>query len=78
VNLRYLTTEQTLADIARFLESFGTSMNVVVGGSYPGALAAWFKTSYPHLAVAAWASSAVVRTQAELPQLDEHVYEVTL
>lgn len=33
---------------------------ITVGGSYPGALSAWFKTLYPNHAVGAWSSSAVI------------------
>lgn len=51
-NLRYLTADQALADLAGFIDFQNANMNkqypgttrkwVVVGGSYPGALAAWF------------------------------------
>ena len=51
---------------------------IVVGGSYPGALAAWFKTKYPHLAVAAWAASAVVQPITDYWEDDEQVYLSTL
>lgn len=34
---------------------------VVVGGGYAGTLAAWFKAKYPDMAVAAWASSAILK-----------------
>jgi len=63
-NLKYLSSEQALADLAYFIEAqnkqFGLSGNkwIVFGGSYPGSLAAWFRLKYPHLAFGAVASSA--------------------
>jgi len=63
-NLKYLSSEQALADLAYFIESkkeeFKLTNNkwIVFGGSYPGALAAWFRLKYPHLAYGAVASSA--------------------
>lgn len=33
---------------------------ITVGGSYPGALSAWFRSKFPHLTVGAIASSGVV------------------
>jgi len=33
---------------------------VVIGGSYPGALSAWFKSKYPKAARASWSSSGVI------------------
>ena len=48
-NLKYLTSQQALADIASFIDAQNDSFNrkadwIVIGGSYPGALAAWFKS----------------------------------
>ena len=48
-NLKYLTSQQALADIASFIDALNDSLNrkadwIVIGGSYPGALAAWFKS----------------------------------
>lgn len=63
-NLRFLSIDQNLADIAHFittikdLPKFRNSKVVLVGGSYAGTMATWFRQKYPHLAVGAWASSA--------------------
>ena len=69
-NLKYLSSAQALADLANFIESmikeYGlTSSNkwIVFGGSYSGALAAWFRLKYPHLVYGAVASSGPVLAQ---------------
>lgn len=56
-SLKYLSSEQALADLATFHEAMIplfslTSSNrwIMFGGSYPGALSAWFRYKYPHLA----------------------------
>jgi hypothetical protein len=33
---------------------------ITIGGSYPGALSAWFRYKYSHLTIGAIASSAVI------------------
>ena len=52
-NLKFLSSEQALADLAYFIdemnEGFLTTIGhkpdwITVGGSYPGALSAWFKS----------------------------------
>ena len=66
-NLRYLTSEQALQDVAHFIEyltsklSLKNSKWVVFGASYSGSLAVWFRAKYPHLVVGAIASSATVQ-----------------
>jgi len=54
--LKYLSSEQALADLATFREAmvkqFALSDRnkwISFGGSYPGALSAWFRYKYPHL-----------------------------
>ena len=51
---------------------------IVIGGSYPGALSAWFRQRYPHLAVASWSSSGVVYPIADFWQFDNQIYTSTL
>lgn len=66
-NLQYLTADQALADLARFIDFFSANYTgaskskwLTFGGSYPGALSAWFHLKYPSHAVGAIASSAPV------------------
>mmetsp|Transcript_12866 Transcript_12866/g.21764 ORF Transcript_12866/g.21764 Transcript_12866/m.21764 type:complete len:108 (-) Transcript_12866:840-1163(-) len=74
-NLRLLTTEQALSDIANFLRTINQfnpdRQVIVIGGSYPGALSAWFRERYPHMAVASWSSSGVVYPEADFWKFDE-------
>jgi pimeloyl-ACP methyl ester carboxylesterase len=68
-HLRYLSSEQALADAARLISYLKdtlparSSKVVTVGGSYPGNLAAWFRLKYPHITVGSIASSAPVLAQ---------------
>ncbi|KAK3781561.1 hypothetical protein RRG08_054900 [Elysia crispata] len=68
-NMRYLSSEQALADLATFISAkkkeFGASKVIVFGGSYSGALSAWFRLKYPYLADAAVATSAPVLAQVD-------------
>lgn len=70
-NLRFLTVEQALADLANFITQmklqirYANSKVFLVGGSYSATMAAWFRQLYPHLTVGAWASSAPVHAQAD-------------
>ena len=63
-SLRYLSSEQALADLAYFLGEMNlddpSRQTLVIGGSYPGALSAWFRARYPTIAFASWSSSGVV------------------
>lgn len=58
-NLRFLTTEQALADVSHFVTHIKSnsvtpgardSPVVVIGAHYSGSLAVWFRQKYPHLA----------------------------
>lgn len=81
-NMKLLTSEQALSDIAYFIKQmntnkmYGISQNpwVTVGGSYPGALSAWFRYKYPHLTIGSIASSAVVQVIENYQNFDYQMY----
>ena len=80
-NLKYLSAEQALADLAYFITKLNADKPdrevVVIGGSYPGALSAWFREKYPHVAVASWSSSGVVYPIEDFWQFDQQIYDST-
>jgi hypothetical protein len=58
-NLRYLTTDQTLADLAHFVEFVRSDIDtkvIVAGLGYGGNLAALFRQKYPHYVNGIWSS----------------------
>ena len=71
-NLKYLTSEQALEDIAHFVKYFIKNMSlenskwIAFGGSYPGSLAARFRSNYPELVSGAIASSAAMEAVLNL------------
>ncbi|XP_059187041.1 thymus-specific serine protease [Centropristis striata] len=67
-NLADLSSQQALADLAVFHQYISHSFNlshrntwISFGGSYSGALSAWFRGKFPHLVYGAVASSAPVK-----------------
>lgn len=62
---------QALADLNEFISNRNAALDaaygkadrkwVTIGGSYPGALSAWFKKAYPDSVAAAWSSSGVIK-----------------
>ena len=83
--LGLLNSRQALNDFAWFQHFYQTSVLsaqsgargdnrwFVIGGSYPGALSAWYRLKYPHLVVGSIASSAVVEAVLEFPEFDAQV-----
>ena len=74
-NLRFLTTQQALADTVALIQNLSVALSVpastpvvVFGGSYAGALSAWLKLSYPEVVRGAIASSAPVRAVVDFAQ----------
>ncbi|GLE05727.1 hypothetical protein PINS_up014775 [Pythium insidiosum] len=78
-NLRFLTSEQALADLARFhaflTDHYGLEGApwVAFGGSYPGNLAAWVKLKYPALFAGTVASSAPLLAKRDFSEYMEVV-----
>ncbi|GJQ77978.1 hypothetical protein Trydic_g2339 [Trypoxylus dichotomus] len=88
-NLRYLSVDQAIADIAYFIhyvkeniEGLANSKQlnidllpkvVVIGGSYSASMATWMRLKYPHLVDIAYASSAPVRAVADFYEYFEVV-----
>lgn len=76
-NLRFLTVDQALADLANFIkkiksnESFRNSGIIMVGGSYAATMVAWMKQKYPHLVNGGWASSAPLFAQLDFLEYKE-------
>ncbi|XP_071719796.1 uncharacterized protein [Rutidosis leptorrhynchoides] len=62
----YFNSAQALADYAELLEHIRMKLHahhspiIVIGGSYGGMLASWFRLKYPHIALGALASSAPI------------------
>lgn len=79
-NYGYLTVEQALADLNRFTGFIKTDIVgrpdlrfFGFGGSYPGALAAWYRVLYPEATVGTLSSSGVVNAILDFPEFDEQV-----
>lgn len=74
-NLKYLTYEQALEDFATFQMHASQTLElkgkwIFVGGSYSGALSAYYRLKHPELVVGALSSSGVVKTEALLENYD--------
>jgi hypothetical protein len=73
-NLKYLSADQALADLARIIGHIKTDLNtknskvITVGGSYPGNLAAWFRLKYPSVTHGSISSSAPVIAQTNFKE----------
>lgn len=71
-NLKYLSSEQALADLAYFIESINmqysfekTTKWIAFGGSYPGSLAAWVREKYPNLVHGSISTSGPLLAKAD-------------
>lgn len=81
-NMKYLTTEQALEDLASFQEAMEDRSGfdgqwIAVGGSYPGSLSAYYRQRYPEKVGLALASSAPVQARENFEEYDHHIFRVT-
>lgn len=87
-HLKYLDDRQALEDVVHFIDFYdeilhpddhvaGNPKNkwVLFGGSYPGALASWIRTKYPHMSKCSVASSGVVEAIYEFTGFDGQIYD---
>ncbi|KAH7415324.1 hypothetical protein KP509_14G037800 [Ceratopteris richardii] len=85
-NLKYLNSKQALSDLAAFRNHYQALINTrykrssnvdnlwfTFGGSYAGALSAWFRLKFPHLAHGSLASSAPIHALEDYYEYDEQV-----
>lgn len=79
-NLKYLSSEQALADLAYFIIAMNEKFNfnrdtkwIAFGGSYPGSLAAWLRLKYPYLVHGSISSSGPLLAKADFKEYFEVV-----
>uniref|UniRef100_A0A1I7RJZ9 Serine protease K12H4.7 n=1 Tax=Bursaphelenchus xylophilus TaxID=6326 RepID=A0A1I7RJZ9_BURXY len=83
-NLKYLTSQQALADIAVFIETvnfykgYQNPKWITFGGSYSGALSGWFRQKYPALTVGTFGSSGVFDTKVDFYEFMQIVQNSTI
>ncbi len=74
-NLKYLTFENAIEDLANFQRYVMNNRKLTgkwisIGGSYAGALSAYYRLKHPELVKGAWASSAPVQAKENLEEFD--------
>lgn len=80
-NLRYLTSQQALHDLAQFQTwitgkySLAGSNFFCMGGSYPGNLAAWYRLKFPNMTSGCWSASGPVHAVQNWPGFGEMVWK---
>jgi pimeloyl-ACP methyl ester carboxylesterase len=80
-NLKYLSMDQAIEDLATFEQYAQNTLGlkgkwISVGGSYSGALSAFYRLKHPELVVGALASSAPVLAKADFYEYDQYVAKV--
>nr|XP_007150133.1 hypothetical protein PHAVU_005G129500g [Phaseolus vulgaris]ESW22127.1 hypothetical protein PHAVU_005G129500g [Phaseolus vulgaris] len=79
----YFNSAQALADYASVLIHIKKTLHapnspvIVIGGSYGGMLASWFRLKYPHITIGALASSAPILYFDDITPQDGYFYVVS-
>ncbi|CAH2061700.1 unnamed protein product, partial [Iphiclides podalirius] len=86
--LRFLTVDQALADLAQFIQyirsdrfdggRFSGGKVSLVGCSYAGSMATWMRLGYPHLVTAAFSDSGPLLAQEDFPEYLEVITDALL
>ena len=81
-NLRFLSTEQILADMAHLIDHIKQqdarltdSKVILVGMLFAGNIATWFRVKYPHYVDGIWSSSSYVDARMNFPEYFEAIGE---
>lgn len=81
--LSTLAIDTVMEDLAAFITYINQQIGndngqhqwVVIGGSYAGALSAWFREKHPELAAVSWSSSGVVNAIFNFTAFDQQIVE---
>lgn len=83
--MRYLTVDQSLADLAHFIDHVKASLPgadeskvLVVGRNFGGSLALWFRQSYPHLCDGAFVAGSPLLGKLNHFEFHENIGETML
>lgn len=81
-NLRFLSTEQILADMAHLIDHIKRQDSrltrarvILVGTMFGGNLATWFRVKYPHYVDGVWSSSSFVEARMNYAEYFEAIGE---
>lgn len=81
-SLRFLTTEQVLADMAHLIDHIKrrdtrlrNARVILIGTAFGGNLATWFRVKYPHLSDGVWSSSSYVEARLNFGEYYEAIGE---
>jgi len=71
-----------LADIAHFIDDHNEKLGykadwIIIGASYPGGIAATFKSKYPDHAIGCWSSSGLINAIYDFKSFDLDIFMKT-